>query len=212
MRSIFGHSYGTYVKGTMTLNGKEVRLRNVPAAIDAGLAYVTEDRKSLGLNLLDDIKTTTVSAKLKKIAKNLVVDRRAEHTAAEEYRKALRTKTPSVDYGVAKLSGGNQQKVVLAKWLFTDPDLLILDEPTRGIDVGAKYEIYGIIQRLARPGQGRHRRLLRAARAARPLRPDLHDLRRPDHRRPRQGRGRPGVADAPDDRHQLHPHPEATRT
>ncbi|HET8766353.1 multiple monosaccharide ABC transporter ATP-binding protein [Phycicoccus sp. M110.8] len=154
MRSIFGHSYGTFVKGTMVLNGKEVRLRSVPAAIDAGIAYVTEDRKVLGLNLLDDIKTTTVSAKLKKIASNFVVDRRAEHKAAEEYRQALRTKTPSVDYGVAKLSGGNQQKVVLAKWLFTDPDLLILDEPTRGIDVGAKFEIYGIIQRLADEGKG----------------------------------------------------------
>jgi putative multiple sugar transport system ATP-binding protein len=154
MRSIFGHSYGTFVSGTTTLNGKEVRLRNVPAAIDAGVAYVTEDRKTLGLNLLDDIKTTTVSAKLKKIARNLVVDRRAEHKAAEEYRQALRTKTPSVDYGVAKLSGGNQQKVVLSKWLFTDPELLILDEPTRGIDVGAKFEIYGIIQRLAAEGKG----------------------------------------------------------
>jgi putative multiple sugar transport system ATP-binding protein len=154
MRSLFGHSYGTFLKGTMTLNGKDVRLRSVPDAIDAGIAYVTEDRKSLGLNLLDDIKTTTVSAKLKKIAKNFVVDRRAEHKYADEYRQALRTKTPSVDYGVAKLSGGNQQKVVLAKWLFTDPDLLILDEPTRGIDVGAKFEIYGIIQRLANEGKG----------------------------------------------------------
>ncbi|SDP51440.1 monosaccharide ABC transporter ATP-binding protein, CUT2 family [Pedococcus dokdonensis] len=154
MRSLFGHSYGQFLRGTMVLNGKEVRLNSVPAAIDAGVAYVTEDRKSLGLNLLDDIKTTTVSAKLKKIAKNMVVDRRAEHQAAEDYRKALRTKTPSVDYGVSKLSGGNQQKVVLSKWLFTDPELLILDEPTRGIDVGAKFEIYGIIQRLASQGKG----------------------------------------------------------
>ena len=154
MRSIFGHSYGTWMSGEMTLNGKRVDLRNVPAAIDAGIGYVTEDRKSLGLNLLDDIKATTVSAKLKKIAHNFVIDRRAEHTAADDYRQALRTKAPSVDYGVAKLSGGNQQKVVLAKWLFTDPDLLILDEPTRGIDVGAKFEIYGIIQRLASEGKG----------------------------------------------------------
>ena len=154
MRSLFGHSYGTFLSGSMVLNGKEVRLRSVPDAIDAGIAYVTEDRKVLGLNLLDDIKTTTVSAKLKKIAKNFVVDRSAEHKFAEEYRQALRTKTPSVDYGVAKLSGGNQQKVVLSKWLFTDPDLLILDEPTRGIDVGAKFEIYGIIQRLAGEGKG----------------------------------------------------------
>jgi putative multiple sugar transport system ATP-binding protein len=154
MRSIFGHSYGNWVSGRMVLNGKEVQLRTVPQAIEAGIGYVTEDRKLLGLNLLDDIKSTTVSAKLSKIAKYFVVDRRAEHSAAEEYRQALRTKTPSVDYDVAKLSGGNQQKVVLSKWLFTDPDLLILDEPTRGIDVGAKYEIYGIIQRLAESGKG----------------------------------------------------------
>jgi putative multiple sugar transport system ATP-binding protein len=154
MRSIFGHSYCTWISGEMTLNGKRVDLRSVPAAIDAGIGYLTEDRKTLGLNLLDDIKSTTVSAKLKKISRNFVIDRRAEHLAADDYRKALRTKTPSVDYGVAKLSGGNQQKVVLAKWLFTDPDLLILDEPTRGIDVGAKYEIYGIIQRLASQGKG----------------------------------------------------------
>lgn len=154
MRSIFGHSYGRWQSGEMTLNGKKVDLRSVPAAIDAGIGYVTEDRKTLGLNLLDDIKATTVSAKLKKITHNLVINRRSEHTEADTYRKALRTKTPSVDYGVAKLSGGNQQKVVLAKWLFTDPDLLILDEPTRGIDVGAKFEIYGIIQRLASQGKG----------------------------------------------------------
>ncbi|NNM47954.1 multiple monosaccharide ABC transporter ATP-binding protein [Knoellia koreensis] len=154
MRSLFGHSYGTFLKGRMVLNGKEARLRSVPAAIDAGIAYVTEDRKVLGLNLLDDIKTTTVSAKLKKIANRFVINERSERQSAEEYRKALRTKAPSIDYGVAKLSGGNQQKVVLSKWLFTDPDLLILDEPTRGIDVGAKFEIYGIIQRLADEGKG----------------------------------------------------------
>jgi putative multiple sugar transport system ATP-binding protein len=135
-------------------NGKEIHIRNVPQAIKAGLAYVTEDRKSLGLNLLDDIKTTTVSANLKAITKGLVVDKRKEFTVAEGYRKSLRTKAPSVNEGVAKLSGGNQQKVVLAKWMFTDPDLLILDEPTRGIDVGAKYEIYGIIQQLAQQGKG----------------------------------------------------------
>ncbi len=156
MRSIFGKSYGSWKSGTMLLDGKEVRLNSVPQAIDAGIGYVTEDRKVLGLNLLDDIKTTTVSANLKKIARNTlrVVDRDAEYAAAEDYRTTLRTKTPTVNEGVGKLSGGNQQKVVLAKWLFTDPELLILDEPTRGIDVGAKFEIYGIIQRLASEGKG----------------------------------------------------------
>ncbi|WP_247828402.1 multiple monosaccharide ABC transporter ATP-binding protein [Arthrobacter antioxidans] len=153
-RSVFGRSYGTFKSGQIVMDGKEITLRSVPQAIDAGLAYVTEDRKSLGLNLLDDIKTTTVSANLQKITRGLVVDRDEEFRIAEEYRKSLRTKTPSVNEGVAKLSGGNQQKVVLAKWMFTDPELLILDEPTRGIDVGAKYEIYGIIQKLADQGKG----------------------------------------------------------
>ncbi|MEH0110397.1 multiple monosaccharide ABC transporter ATP-binding protein [Tersicoccus sp. MR15.9] len=154
MRSIFGRSYGTYQHGEIIMNGKPVTLKNVHQAIDAGIGYVTEDRKVLGLNLLDDIKTTTVSAELQKIARLSVVDRNAEFNAAEQYRKSLRTKAPTVNEGVSKLSGGNQQKVVLAKWLFTDPELLILDEPTRGIDVGAKYEIYGIIQALADAGKG----------------------------------------------------------
>ncbi|KNX36202.1 multiple monosaccharide ABC transporter ATP-binding protein [Luteipulveratus halotolerans] len=153
-RSVFGRSYGIYESGRIFKDGKEIRLHNVSQAIDAGLGYVTEDRKSLGLNLLDDIKRTTVAAGLKKIAHNSVVDRGEEHSVAERYRRMLRTKTPSVDEGVSKLSGGNQQKVVLSKWMFTDPDLLILDEPTRGIDVGAKYEIYGIIQALADQGKG----------------------------------------------------------
>jgi putative multiple sugar transport system ATP-binding protein len=154
MRSLFGHSYGIYESGTVYLDGKQVQLRSVPAAIDAGLAYVTEDRKTLGLNLLDDIKRTTVSAKLSRITRGLVVNEREEYKYAEQFRKDLRTKAPTVDEGVSKLSGGNQQKVVLSKWLFTEPELLILDEPTRGIDVGAKFEIYGIIQRMAAEGKG----------------------------------------------------------
>ena len=153
-RSLFGRSYGIYVNGSILKDGREITLRTVSEAIDAGLAYVTEDRKTLGLNLLDDIKTTTVAADLKKITHGLVVDDREEFLVAERYRQQLRTKAPSVNEGVVRLSGGNQQKVVLSKWLFTDPDLLILDEPTRGIDVGAKYEIYGIIQRLADQGKG----------------------------------------------------------
>ncbi|MGG5173936.1 multiple monosaccharide ABC transporter ATP-binding protein [Pseudarthrobacter sp. J1763] len=153
-RSVFGRSYGHFVSGQIYKNGKELTLKNVRQAINAGLGYVTEDRKTLGLNLLDDIKTTTVSANLKKITHGVVVNTDEEFTVAEDYRKSLRTKTPSVEEGVAKLSGGNQQKVVLAKWMFTDPELLILDEPTRGIDVGAKYEIYGIIQALADQGKG----------------------------------------------------------
>ena len=153
-RSVFGRSYGNFISGEIVKDGEEITLKSVNQAIRHGLAYVTEDRKSLGLNLLDDIKGTTVSANLRKITKGVVVDRDEEYRYAEEYRQSLRTKAPSVDEGVAKLSGGNQQKVVLAKWMFTDPDLLILDEPTRGIDVGAKYEIYGIIQQLASQGKG----------------------------------------------------------
>ncbi len=152
--SIFGRSYGTYVGGTIIKDGQEIELRSVADAIAHGLAYVSEDRKVLGLNLLDDIKTSTVAAKLQKITRGGVVNSFKERIAAESYRKSLRIKTPSVDEGVNKLSGGNQQKVVLSKWMFTDPDLLILDEPTRGIDVGAKFEIYGIIQQLAAEGKG----------------------------------------------------------
>lgn len=153
-RSIFGKSYGTWESGTITIDGKVVKLNNVSDAIEHGLAYVSEDRKSVGLNLLDSIKRSIVSAKLGKITKGLFVDADQEAQVAEEYRKALRIKTPDVHRGVATLSGGNQQKVVLAKWMFTDPDLLILDEPTRGIDVGAKYEIYAIINNLVAQGKG----------------------------------------------------------
>ncbi|WP_432839092.1 multiple monosaccharide ABC transporter ATP-binding protein [Dactylosporangium sp. CA-092794] len=152
--SLFGRSYGVYLSGQIFKDGKEIQLRSVAEAIKQGLAYVSEDRKSIGLNLLDDIKTSMVAAKLSKITHHGVINQVEEHRAAEEYREALRVKAPTVDEGVTKLSGGNQQKVVLAKWMFTDPDLLILDEPTRGIDVGAKYEIYGIIQRLADQGKG----------------------------------------------------------
>ncbi|WP_306204125.1 multiple monosaccharide ABC transporter ATP-binding protein [Actinoplanes sp. RD1] len=152
--SIFGRSYGVFQSGRIVKDGKEIQLKTVADAIHHGLAYVSEDRKAIGLNLLDDIKTSTVAAKLSKISHRGVLNEVEEYEAAEAYRKELRTKAPTVDEGVSKLSGGNQQKVVLAKWMFTDPDLLILDEPTRGIDVGAKYEIYGIIQRLADQGKG----------------------------------------------------------
>ncbi len=152
-RSIFGKNYGIFESGQLLLNGRELELNSVADAIRAGLAYVTEDRKSLGFNRLDDVQRTTVSADLARVAERGFVDHRAEHRVAEEYCKSLRTKTPNVEELVVRLSGGNQQKVVLAKWLFTQPDVLILDEPTRGIDVGAKYEIYGIIQELAATGK-----------------------------------------------------------
>ncbi|WP_157582228.1 multiple monosaccharide ABC transporter ATP-binding protein [Phycicoccus sp. Soil803] len=153
-RSVFGQSYGHKVGGELVKEGRTVKANTVQQAIDAGLAYVTEDRKSLGLNLLDSVKVSITAAGLKKIRRRGVVDERAEVVAANRYRKSMNIKTPSVESGVGKLSGGNQQKVVLGKWMFTEPDVLILDEPTRGIDVGAKYEIYEIINQLADSGRG----------------------------------------------------------
>ena len=153
-RSIFGHSYGSRIEGSLRLEGRPLTVRTVAAAIEAGLAYVSEDRKSLGLNLLDDIKTSITSARLAKLVHGLTVDENEEVVVAESYRRDLLIKAPSVAGAVRKLSGGNQQKVVLSKWMFTDPKVLILDEPTRGIDVGAKFEIYGIIQQLADQGRG----------------------------------------------------------
>ncbi len=153
-RSVFGESYGHKVGGELIKEGTQVKANSVQQAIDVGLAYVTEDRKSLGLNLLDSVKVSITSAGLKKIRRRGVVDERAEVVAANRYRLSMNIKTPSVESGVGKLSGGNQQKVVLGKWMFTEPDVLILDEPTRGIDVGAKYEIYEIINQLVDSGRG----------------------------------------------------------
>ena len=153
-RSVFGQSWGLNITGEVLKHGKPVKLKTVQQAINAGLAYVTEDRKTLGLNLLDNIRVSITSAGLGKIRRNLMVDENAEIVAANKYLKDMRIKAPSIEEGVGKLSGGNQQKVVLGKWMFTEPDVLILDEPTRGIDVGAKYEIYEIINRLADSGRG----------------------------------------------------------
>ena len=153
MRSIFGHNYGVFKGGTVKMKGKELKLPSVSAAIEAGIAYVPEDRKTLGLNLLDSIRMTIVSANLKAILTRGLLDFDKERKAAEQSRTALRIKTSSVDAGVTTLSGGNQQKVVLGKWMFTQPEVLILDEPTRGIDVGAKYEIYRLIHEMADQGK-----------------------------------------------------------
>lgn len=151
--SIFGRSYGSHITGTLTIGGKEVHLKTVKEAIDAKLAYVTEDRKGNGLVLTNPIRVNTTLAKLDKVSDHGVIDRDKEVQVAEDYRSKLRTKCPSVEQNVGNLSGGNQQKVLLAKWMFADPDILILDEPTRGIDVGAKYEIYTIINQLVAEGK-----------------------------------------------------------
>jgi len=151
--SIFGRSYGKHITGTIIKDGKEIVLKNVKQAIDNGIAYVTEDRKQAGLNLIDSIKRNITIANLEKISKYGINDENKEIQVAEEYRKKLNIKSPSILQKTVNLSGGNQQKVVLSKWIFTEPDVLILDEPTRGIDVGAKYEIYTIINKLADEGK-----------------------------------------------------------
>jgi len=152
--SIFGYSYGTGFKGELLLNGKTVRLKHSEAdAIKHKIAYVTEDRKGNGLVLSQSIKVNTSLANLGAISTAGVIDADREYAVAEDYRQKLRTKTPTVEQLVGNLSGGNQQKVLLAKWMFAEPDVLILDEPTRGIDVGAKYEIYCIINDLAAAGK-----------------------------------------------------------
>jgi putative multiple sugar transport system ATP-binding protein len=151
--SIFGRSYGRNISGKVFVHGKEVRTRTVAEAIENGIAYATEDRKRYGLNLIEDIRRNVSAAALGKLATRGWVNGNEEIKVAEESRRDLNIKAPSVMSVVGKLSGGNQQKVVLSKWLFTDPDVLILDEPTRGIDVGAKYEIYLIINRLVAAGK-----------------------------------------------------------
>ncbi|MCR5126576.1 MAG: sugar ABC transporter ATP-binding protein [Lachnospiraceae bacterium] len=151
--SIFGRSYGSEITGTLKINGKEMILKNPREAINAHLAYVTEDRKGNGLVLSNPIRVNTSLANMNGVSKNGVIDVDKEYQIAVEYKEKLRTKTPSVEQNVGNLSGGNQQKVLLAKWMFTDPDILILDEPTRGIDVGAKYEIYCIINDLVKAGK-----------------------------------------------------------
>ena len=151
--SVFGKSYGTNISGKLVINGKEVHLKNVRDAIDHKLAYVTEDRKGNGLILSNPIKINTTLANLDAVSSHTVIDKDKEYAVAVDYKEKLKTKCPTVEQNVGNLSGGNQQKVLLAKWMFADPDILILDEPTRGIDVGAKYEIYCIINQLVAAGK-----------------------------------------------------------
>lgn len=152
--SVFGQSYGTRITGTVYRDGAPVRLRRVSDAIRHGIAYATEDRKRYGLNLIQTIRENVSASALGKVARWGVVEGNAEVQVAERYRREFRIKSPTVEAVTGKLSGGNQQKVVLSKWVYADPEVLILDEPTRGIDVGAKYEIYGIINALADEGKG----------------------------------------------------------
>ncbi|MDM7854170.1 multiple monosaccharide ABC transporter ATP-binding protein [Cellulomonas alba] len=151
--SVFGRSYGRNITGKVFVRGREVTIRDVDDAIGHGIAYATEDRKKYGLNLIEDIRTNISAASLRKFSSFGWINANEEIRVAEEYRQSMKIKAPTVLATAGKLSGGNQQKVVLSKWIHTDPDVLILDEPTRGIDVGAKYEIYTIINRLADAGK-----------------------------------------------------------
>ncbi|MFI7036010.1 multiple monosaccharide ABC transporter ATP-binding protein [Microbispora rosea] len=151
--SVFGRTYGVHISGSIFKDGKPIEIRTVQDAIKHGVAYATEDRKRYGLNLIEDIKRNISAAWLKGLSRRGWVNEYEEYRVAQQFRASMNIKAPSVDSVVGKLSGGNQQKVVLSKWILTEPDVLILDEPTRGIDVGAKYEIYTIINRLAEQGK-----------------------------------------------------------
>lgn len=151
--SVFGRTYGVHISGRVFKDGRPIEIRTVQDAIRHGVAYATEDRKRYGLNLIDDIKRNISAAGLKGLARRGWVNEYEEYRVAQQFRGSMNIKAPGVDSVVGKLSGGNQQKVVLSKWILTEPDVLILDEPTRGIDVGAKYEIYTIINRLAEQGK-----------------------------------------------------------
>ncbi|MFF4962471.1 multiple monosaccharide ABC transporter ATP-binding protein [Streptomyces sp. NPDC001222] len=151
--NVFGRTYGRYAGGTVLKDGAEIRTKTVAEAVGHGIAYVTEDRKHYGLNLIDTINRNISLTALGKVAKRGIVDEHAERQVSEGFRTSMNIKAPTVFEPVGKLSGGNQQKVVLSKWIFAGPDVLILDEPTRGIDVGAKYEIYTVIDQLAAQGK-----------------------------------------------------------
>lgn len=153
MMSIYGQSYGSSCEGEVYLHGKRVYPTTPKKALDAGIGYVSEDRKSLGLILIQDIKTNISSSSLHKMSKMGIVSAQKEIFAAEKYRESLRIKTPSINQLTRNLSGGNQQKVVLSRTLLAEPDIFIVDEPTRGIDVGAKFEIYAILNNLVHQGK-----------------------------------------------------------
>jgi ABC-type sugar transport system ATPase subunit len=144
--------WGKRASGQVRLFGQAIRTRSPSEVIGAGISYLSEDRKANGLVLIQNVKDNMALASLNKRLSHGLIDHEKELTEVEKMVDSLRVKTPSLEQLVQNLSGGNQQKVALGKWLLTDPKVLILDEPTRGIDVGAKYEIHAIIQRLAEAG------------------------------------------------------------
>ena len=153
MMSIFGNSYGYGATGEILLNNEKISFRNPKDAIEKGVGYVSEDRKSLGLILIQDVKTNITNSSLRKLSKRGVLDKELIRSRSEEYKESLQIRTPSLEQLVRNLSGGNQQKVVLSRALLADPDIFIVDEPTRGIDVGAKYEIYSILNEMVKQGK-----------------------------------------------------------
>ena len=151
--SVFGKAYGTKISGTLKKDGKTIRLNSIPEAIKSGLAYITEDRKGNGLVLSNSVKHNVTLAHPKGISRSGVLDKDREAVSVEEYRRKLDIRCPSIEQHVGNLSGGNQQKVLVGKWMFAEPEIMLLDEPTRGVDVGAKYEIYQIINELVAQGK-----------------------------------------------------------
>ena len=151
--SIFGRSYGKHITGKAYKHGSEVDISTIDKAVSNGIAYATEDRKAYGLVLIQDIRENITLANLEEVSEGIVINQPKEMAATSGYREKLNIRCSSLDQLALNLSGGNQQKVVLSKWLFASPEILILDEPTRGIDVGAKYEIYTLINRLASEGK-----------------------------------------------------------
>jgi putative multiple sugar transport system ATP-binding protein len=152
--SIFGRAYGKNISGTALKHGEEIDISTINKAISNGVAYATEDRKAYGLILIDAIKDNITLTNLDAVANGAAINEPKEMSVTTEYREKLNIKCSSIIQKAVNLSGGNQQKVVLSKWLFANPEILILDEPTRGIDVGAKYEIYTIVNQLASEGKG----------------------------------------------------------
>jgi putative multiple sugar transport system ATP-binding protein len=151
--SVFGRSYGQKISGTVLIDNVPVRLSNIPLAVQHGLAYVTEDRKGNGLIVSNSIKHNVTLSRIEFVSKRGIIDEDLEAIRAKEQKEKLDIKAPTVEQTVGNLSGGNQQKVLLGKWIYAKPDILIMDEPTRGVDVGAKYEIYQIINQLASEGK-----------------------------------------------------------
>lgn len=151
MRAIFGAD--RIDKGEIQVNGKKTNIRSPKQAIEAGIALLTEDRKGQGLVLAQSVRTNLILSSFKKHSKGAFLDEKLIQETGEQHVQTLRIKTPSIDEIAGQLSGGNQQKVVIGKWINTDADVYIFDEPTRGIDVGAKVEVYNVMNSLVKAGK-----------------------------------------------------------